>query len=122
VAALFGLCGAIALLAAGCSEDRRQPGVEDVDTISAAVATIVFQCRSVEQSYLASVDEQALRRPVDKLEEAAEEVDPDVGFRLPESTLERKTTPRDQVDLAARMLEDDCSAEDGERLRDALGD
>jgi hypothetical protein len=96
--------------------------VEDVDTISTSVAGIVFHCRSVEQGFLAGVDEQALRRPVDELEETAEEVDADASFRLPESTLERKTTLRDQVDLAARTLEDGCSAEDAERLRDALGD
>jgi hypothetical protein len=63
-----------------------------------------------------------LRRDVDALRGVAEGVDPDAAFRLPESTLERKTTLRDQVDLAARMLEEDCSPEDAEQLRDAVGD
>jgi outer membrane murein-binding lipoprotein Lpp len=115
------LCAVVAL--AGCQEDeKRPPAVEDVDTISASVARIVFHCRSVEQGFLAGVDERALRRPLDQLEEAAEEVDPDASFRLPESTLERETTLRDQVDLAARTLQDECSPEDAERLREALGD
>lgn len=117
------LCGAVALLGAGCQEDdKRPPSVEDVDAISASVASIVFHCRSVEQGFLASVDEEALRRPVDALEDAAEEVEADARFRLPESTLERKTTLRDQVDLASRTLADGCSPDDAERLRDALGD
>ena len=117
------LCSVVALVGAGCQEeDKRPPGVEDVDTISASVASIVFQCRSVDQGFLASVDEEAIRRDVEALEGAAEEVDPDASFRLPESTLERKTTLRDQVDLAARLLEEDCSPEDAERLRDAVGD
>ena len=118
------LCGGVALLGAGCQdeEEKRPPGQADVDTISASVAGIVFNCRSVEQGFLASADEEALRRDVDALTGAAEEVDPDASFRLPESTLERETTLRDQVDLAARLLEEDCSPEDAERLRDAVGD
>lgn len=121
---LAALCGVVALLGAGCQEeeDKRPPGQADVDRISSSVAGIVFNCRSVEQGFLASADEEALRRDVDALEEAAEEVDADASFRLPESTLERRTTLRDQVDLAARTLEADCSPDDAERLRDALGD
>lgn len=117
------LCGGAALLGAGCQdEEKRPPGQQDVDTISASVAGIVFNCRSVEQGFLASADEEALRRDVDALTGAAEEIDPDASFRLPESTLQRETTLRDQVDLAARLLEEDCSPEDAERLRDAMGD
>jgi hypothetical protein len=117
------LCGVVALLGAGCQEeDKRPPGVEDVDKISASVASIVFHCRSVDQGFLASADEEVLGRDVNALEEVAEEVDPDASFRLPESTLERKTTLRDQVELAARVLEEDCSPDDAERLRDAVGD
>ena len=124
VATLAALCGVIALLGAGCQEDedKRPPGQEDVDTISSSVAGIVFNCRSVEQGFLASADEEALRRDVDALAGAAEDVDPDASFRLPESTLERRTTLRDQVELAARTLEADCSPDDAERLRDAVGD
>jgi hypothetical protein len=123
-AALAVLCGVVALLGAGCQEeeDKRPPGVEDVDTISASVASIVFHCRSVDQGFLASADKEVLGRDVDALTGVAEEVDPDASFRLPESTLERKTTLRDQVELAARMLEEDCAPEDAERLRDAVGD
>jgi hypothetical protein len=123
-AALVALFGALVLLGAGCQDEqeKRPPGQEDVDRISASVAGIVFNCRSVDQGFLASADEEALRRDVDALTGAAEEIDPDASFRLPESTLERKTTLRDQVDLAARTLEADCSPDDAERLRDALGD
>ena len=121
--AFAGLCVIAALTGAGCQdEEKRPPGQQDVDTISASVAGIVFNCRSVEQGFLASADEEALRRDVDALTGAAEEVDPDASFRLPESTLERETTLRDQVDLAARLLDEDCSPEDAERLRDAVGD
>jgi hypothetical protein len=122
--ALAGLCVIAALLGAGCQEDeeKRPPGQQDVDTISASVAGIVFNCRSVEQGFLASADDAALRRDLDALTGIAEEVDPDASFRLPESTLERRTTLRDQVDLAARTLEEGCSPEDAERLREAVGD
>jgi hypothetical protein len=119
---LAGLCAIAALVAAACQEDKDPPGVQDVDTISTSVARIVFHCRSVEQGFLASVDEAALRPHVDALTGAAEEVDPNARFSLPESTLERRTTLRDQVELAARVLEADCSPEDAERLHDALGD
>jgi hypothetical protein len=122
-AALAVLCVAV-LLGAGCQEDedKRPPGVEDVDRISASVGSIVFHCRSVDQGFLASADEQVLGRDVKALAGLAEEVDPDASFRLPESTLERRTTLRDQVDLAARTLDEGCSPEDAQRLRDAVGD
>jgi hypothetical protein len=122
--AFAGLCVIAALVGAGCQEDeeKRPPGQQDVDRISASVAGIVFNCRSVEQGFLASADDTALRRDLDTLTGIAEEVDPDASFRLPESTLERRTTLRDQVDLAARTLEEGCSPEDAERLREAVGD
>ena len=116
------LCGIIALLGAACGEEKRPPDVDDADRITASVGRIVFLCRSVEQGFLASVDERALRRDVDALSELAEDVDPDVSFRLPESGIRRETTLRDQVELAARVLDEACSPEDAERLRDAVGD
>jgi hypothetical protein len=116
------VCGILAVLGAGCGDDRRPPDAGDADTITASVANIVFQCRSVEHGYLASLEEEALRRDVDALRGAAEELDPDATLRLPESAIRRKTTLRDQVDLAARVLGEGCSPEDAERLRDALGD
>jgi hypothetical protein len=119
---LAGWCAIATLVGAACQEDKDPPSVRDVDTISTSVASIVFQCRSVEQGFLASVDEAELRPHVDSLAGAAEELDPDVRFRLPESSLERRTTLRDQVELAARVLDAECSPEDAERLRDALGD
>ena len=120
--ALAGLLGIVALLGTGCGDDKRPPDVDDVDTITASVANIVFHCRSVEHGFLASVDEEALRRDVDALRGAAEELEPDVTFRLPESAIKRETTLRAQVELAVRLLKDDCSPEDADRLRDALGD
>jgi hypothetical protein len=118
------LCGGAALFGAACQdeEEKRPPGQADVDRITASVASIVFQCRSVEQGFLASADEQVLTRDVKRLERAAEEVEPDARYRLPESTLERRTTLRDQVELAARTLDEGCSPEDAERLREAVGD
>jgi hypothetical protein len=86
------------------------------------VANIAFQCRSVQHGFLASPDRRGMGRAVERLTGAAEEIDPDATFMLPESVLERRTTLRDQVDLAARLLEEDCSPEDAEQLREAVGD
>jgi hypothetical protein len=118
------LCGVVALLGAGCQdeEEKRPPAQADVDRIAASVASIAFHCRSVQQGFLASPDEKVLARDVARLTGAAEEVEPDASFLLPESVLERRTTLRDQVELAARLLEEDCSPEDAEQLRDAVGD
>jgi hypothetical protein len=69
-----------------------------------------------------SVDEEALSGDVDALTEIVEDVDPDASYRLPESAIRRQTTLRDQVDLAARVLDEDCSPEEAERLREAVGD
>jgi hypothetical protein len=118
-------CGlfCVCLVAAGCGEEKRSPTPSDVDAIMAAVSEIVFQCRSVERGLLAGADERALRRDVDTLAEAAKEVDPDARFRPPESPLRRKTTLRDQTELAVERLgEKGCSREQAERLREALGD
>ena len=114
----------VALLAAGCGGDDEKPppGIDDVDTITASVASIVFQCRSVQEGFLSTVDEEKLRRDVDALLAVAEARDPDVEFRLPEGAVERAATLRQQVELAARLLEQDCSPEDARRLRDAVGD
>ena len=119
---LGGLAGVVILLGAGCGGDKPPPGVNDVDTITASVSDIVLHCRSVEQGLRASVDEAGLRRSVDALDEVAEEIDPDVTFRLPEPAIKPRTTLREQVELAARLLEEDCSPEDAERLREALGE
>jgi len=109
---------------AGCGggEDRPPPGIDDVDAITASVAGIVFQCRSVEQGFLSTVDEEALRRDVGALLTIAETRDPDVRFRLPEPAIQRDTTLHEQVRLAARLLERDCSPDDARRLREAVGD
>jgi hypothetical protein len=118
--AVAGLSAVVAL-GAGCGEeDKPPPDVEDVDRITASVSKIAFHCRSVEQGFLASVDEEALRRDVDPLLDAAEDLDPGVTFRLPEPAIKPETTLRDQVELAARLLGEGCSPEDAERLRDAL--
>jgi hypothetical protein len=120
--ALAGLGCMVALFGAACGEEKRPPDVDDADRITASVGRIVFHCRSVEQGFLASVDEEVLRRDVGALSEAAEDIDPDASFRLPESGIRRQTTLRDQVELAARVLDEDCSPEDAERLREAVGD
>ena len=71
----------VALFGAACGEEKRPPDVDDADRITASVGRIVFHCRSVEQGFLASVDEEVLRRDVGALSEAAEDIDPDVSFR-----------------------------------------
>ncbi|MET0769529.1 MAG: hypothetical protein ABW081_06440, partial [Solirubrobacteraceae bacterium] len=118
-----GAC-ALALLVAGCGgeDEKPPPGIDDVDTITASVANIVFHCRSVQSGYLSTVDEAALGRDVEALLAVAESRDPDVEFRLPEGAVERAATLRQEVALAARLLEQDCSPEDARRLRDAVGD
>lgn len=90
--------------------------------ITAATADIVFQCRSVQRGFLSTVDEAAIGRDVDALVEATEDFDLDEPFRRPPPAVEPETTLRAQVELAIARLEDDCSPEDAERLRDALGD
>ena len=120
---MAGLCCLLVLLGAGCGEeDKRPPDVGEVDSITRSVSRIVLHCRSVEQGFLASVDKEALSGDVDALTEIAEDVDPDASYRLPESAIRRQTTLRDQVDLAARVLDEDCSPEEAERLREAVGD
>jgi hypothetical protein len=116
------LCLGAALGGCGGGEDRPPPGIDDVDTITASVARIVFHCRSVEQGFLSTVDDDALRKDVDALLAIAETRDPDVRFRLPEQAIQREATLREQVGLAARMLEQDCSPDDARRLRDAVED
>jgi hypothetical protein len=120
--ALAGLGCLVAILGAACGEEKRPPDVDDADTITASVGRIVFHCRSAQQGFLAGVDKQVLGRDVDALRDAAEEIDPDVSFRLPEGAIRRQTTLRDQVELAARVLDEDCSPADAERLREAVGD
>ena len=70
--------------------------IDDVDTITASVANIVFDCRAVQSGVLSTVDEEALGRDVGALLAVAESRDPDV--------------------------EQDCSPEDARRLREAVGD
>jgi hypothetical protein len=111
-----------AFLAAGCSGDSKPAPGNQVDNITAATANIVFQCRSVERGFISTVDKEALSRDVDALVEATESFDLDATFRLPPPAVEPVTTLRDQIELAIERLEDGCSPEDGERLRDAVDD
>ena len=131
---LAGLVANALLMSAGCAGgDKPPPGANDVDTILAATSNIVFQCRAAERGF-ASIDEEALDRDVDALIEAAEEFDPEVKFRRPQSfdpdepvggeaELDSETSLRDQSELAiARLKDERCSPQDAERLRDAIGD
>ena len=86
------------------------------------MANIVFHCRSVQSGFLSTVDEKALRRDVDALLAVAESRDPDVEFRLPEGAVEREATMRQEVALAARVLDQECSPDDARQLREAVGD
>ena len=107
----------------GCGDkEKPPPGPSDVDAITTAAARIVYQCRSVERGFLASVDAEAQRADVDTLVDAAREFDADAAFRLPAAAVEPESTLRDQAGLARRRLEEGCGPREAERLREAIGD
>jgi hypothetical protein len=116
---LAGLWASV-LLAAGCGGEDKPPPGNQVDVITAATAQIVVQCRAAERGFISTVDGAALRRDVDTLVEATDEFDLDETFRLPPPAIEPETTLREQIELAIARLEEDCSPEDAERLRDAI--
>jgi hypothetical protein len=114
------LCAGALLVTAACGgDDKAAPGNE-VDSILAASADIVFQCRAVESGLLSSPNTQVLQQDVDALLAAAAEFDLDASFQRPQPALESETTLREQVELAIARLEGDCSPEHAEQLRDAI--
>ena len=114
------LCAGALLVAADCGgDDKAAPG-NQVDSILAASADIVFQCRAVESGLLSSPNTEVLQHDVDALLAAAAEFDLDASFQRPQPALESETTLREQVELAIARLEGDCSPEHAEQLRDAI--
>jgi hypothetical protein len=114
------LCAAALLGAAACGgDDKAAPG-NQVDSILAASADIVFQCRAVESGLLSSPNTEVLQRDVDALLAAAAEFDLDAPFQRPQPALEPETTLREQIELASARLEGMCSPEHAEQLRDAI--
>ena len=100
----------LALLCAGAAghrglrwDDKAAPG-NQVDSILAASADIVFQCRAVERSP-SSPNTEVLQQDVDALLAAAAEFDLDASFQRPQPALESETTLREQVELAIARLE-----------------
>jgi hypothetical protein len=116
------LCAGALLVTAACGgDDKAAPG-NQVDSILAATADIVFQCRAVESGLLSSPNAEVLRQDVDALLAAAAEFDLDAPFQRPQPALEPETTLRDQIELAIARLDGTCSPEDAEELRAAIDD
>jgi len=114
------LCAAALLGAAACGgEEKAAPG-NQVDSILAATADIVFQCRAVESGLLSSPNTEVLQQDVDALLAAAEEFDLDEPFQRPQPAIENETTLRKQVELAIARLEGMCSPEHAAELRAAI--
>lgn len=113
------LCAGTLLTAACGGDDKAAPG-NQVDSILAASADIVFQCRAVESGLLSSPNTQVLQQDVDALLAAAAEFDLDAPFQRPQPALEPETTLREQIELAIARLEGICSPEHAEELRAAI--
>jgi hypothetical protein len=119
---LFLLCAGALLGAAACGgDDKAAPG-NQVDSILAATADIVFQCRAVESGLLSSPNTEVLQRDVDALLAAAAEFDLDAPFQRPPPAVQPETTLREQIELAVARLEGTCSPEHAEELRAAIDD
>ena len=114
------LCAGALLLAAACGgDDKAAPG-NQVDSILAAAADIVFQCRAVESGLLSTPNTEVLQQDVDALLAAAAEFDLDAPFPRPQPALEAETTLREQIELAVARLQGMCSPEHAAELRDAI--
>jgi hypothetical protein len=120
-ALLAGLCAGALLVPAACGEDKAAPD-NQVDSITAATADIVFQCRSVERGFMSTVNAETLDRDVDALVAAAGEFDLDATFERPPPAFDPETTLRDQIELAIARLEDGCSPQHAEQLSAAIDD
>jgi hypothetical protein len=114
------LCAGALLGAAACGgEEKAAPG-NQVNSILAATADIVYQCRAVESGLLSSPNMENLERDVGALLAAADEFDLDAPFPRPQPAIESETTLREQIELAVARLESTCSPEHAEELRAAI--
>jgi hypothetical protein len=117
---LVGASFACRLFIAACGgDDKAAPG-NQVDSILAASADIVFQCRAVETGLLSSPNTAVFQQDVDALLAAAAEFDLDAPFQRPQPALESETTLREQIELAIARLKGMCSPDHAEELRAAL--
>jgi hypothetical protein len=117
---IAGLCASGLLGATGCGGDEKAAPGNQVDSILAATAEIVSQCRAVENGLLSSPSTEVIERDVDILLGAAEEFDLDAPFPRPQPAIEPETTLREQIELAGGLLEGMCSPEHAEELRAAI--
>ena len=110
-------------LVVGCGGTAKDdPTPEDIDAVAAAVADIVYQCRSYTAGHVAAPDAQALERDVDALLEAYGRLEPDTSFEVgADAGIPRKTSLRKELRFGARVLNDDCLPEQAERLSEAAG-
>ena len=114
------LCAGALLVAVGCGGDEKAAPGNQVDSILAATAEIVYQCRAVENGLLSDPSTEVLDRDVDILTAAAEEFDLDAPFQRPQPAVEPETTLREQIELAILLLEGVCSPQHAEQLRGAV--
>jgi arginine/lysine/ornithine decarboxylase len=114
------LCAGALLGAAACGGDEKAAPGNQVDSILASTADIVFQCRAVESGLLSSPNTEVLQQDVDALLAAAAEFDLDAPFQRPQPALESETTLREQIELAVARLEGMCSPEHADELRAAI--
>jgi hypothetical protein len=114
------LCAGALLGGAACGgEEKAAPG-NQVDSILAATAEIVYQCRAVQTGLLSSPATEVIERDVNVLLAAADEFDLDAPFQRPQPALEPETTLREQIELAISMLEGMCSPQHAEELGGAI--
>jgi hypothetical protein len=117
------LAACLCLVGAACGGTSKDaPTPKDVDMIAAAVSDLVYQCGSYRAGHIAEPDTAALERDVEALLAAADRLDADAGFEVGEGTgIARSTTLRDELRLGARVLDDGCVPELGQRLNDSAG-
>jgi hypothetical protein len=114
------LCAGALLGASACGGDEKAAPGNQVDSILAATAEIVYQCRAVENGLLSDPSTEVLDRDVDLLLAAADEFDLDAPFPRPQPALEPETTLREQIELAITLLGGMCSPGHADELRAAI--
>lgn len=113
----------IGLLLAACGgAEKEEPAPDDVDAVAAAMSDLVYQCGFYTAGHIAEPDRQALEQDVETLLEAYDRLEPDSEFEIGEGTaVSRSTTLREELRLGARVLDEGCLPELGNRLTEAAG-
>ncbi len=84
------------------------------------MSDLVYQCGAYTSGFVAEPDTAALERDVETLLAAYDRLEPDAGFEVGEGTdLTRSTTLREELRFGARVLNEGCVPELGQRLSDA---